>query len=120
VDEGKGKLAATPGKSSTGLDENLGGLLAYLLGFVTGIIFIIIEKENQFIRFHALQSIFLFGGLFVLSFVIGMVPLVGWILSLLISPLMFILWVIAMYKAYKGERFKFPITGDLAEKQLKK
>ncbi|PYZ91815.1 hypothetical protein CR194_18860 [Salipaludibacillus keqinensis] len=110
----------TPGKASTGLDENLGGLLAYLLGFVTGIIFVIIEKENQFIRFHALQSIFLFGGLFVLNFVVGMIPIFGWIISLLLAPLTFILWIVAMYKAYKGERTKFPIVGDLAENQLKK
>ncbi|WP_280771159.1 DUF4870 domain-containing protein [Salipaludibacillus daqingensis] len=112
------KLSA--GKSSTGLDENLGGLLAYLATFVTGIIFIIIEKENDFIRFHAMQSIFLFGGLLILNIAIGMIPFIGWIFNLLFAPIFFVLWIVAMYKAYKGERYKFPIVGDLAENQLKK
>jgi len=116
MDQEKG----TERKSSTGLDENLGGLLAYLAGFVTGIIFVIIEKENQFIRFHAMQSIFLFGGLIVFSFAINLIPFFGWIISLLLAPIIFVLWIIAMYKAYKGERFKFPIVGELAEKQLQK
>lgn len=107
-------------KSTTGLDENLGGLLAYLAFFITGIIFVIIEKENQFIRFHAMQSIFLFGGLFVFNIALGLIPFIGWIFNLLFAPIIFILWIFSMYKAYKGERFKFPIVGDLAEKQLNK
>lgn len=110
----------TQGKSTTGLDENLGGLLAYLVTFITGIIFLIIEKENQFIRFHAMQSLILFGGLIVFNIAIGMIPIIGWIFNLLFAPIIFILWIVAMYKAYKGERFKFPIVGDLAEKQLNK
>lgn len=106
-------------KTSTGLDENIAGLLAYLLSFVTGIIFLIIEKENSFVRFHAFQSVFLFGGLFVISIGLSLVPFIGWLLSALISPIAFVLWIVCMYKAYQGERFKLPIVGDIAEKQMK-
>lgn len=119
MDQEKEKRVAA-GKTSTGLDENIGGLLTYLLGFVTGIIFLIIEKENEFIRFHAMQSIFLFAALFIAGFVIGYIPFIGWLISALISMLTFIVWIIAMYKAYQGERFKFPFAGDIAEEQLKK
>ncbi|WP_416147969.1 DUF4870 domain-containing protein [Salipaludibacillus sp. HK11] len=110
----------TTSKSSTGLDENIGGLLAYLGSFVSGIILIFIEKDNQFIRFHAFQSTFLFGGLAIINLVIGFIPFFGAVAQFLLSPLMVILWIVTMYKAYKGERFKFPIVGDLAEDQLKK
>jgi len=48
-------------KTSTGLQENIAGLLCYVLGWVTGIIFLFIEKENKFVRFHAVQSIVVFG-----------------------------------------------------------
>ena len=48
-------------KSSTGLAENVAGLLCYVLGWVSGLVFILIEKENRFVRFHAIQSIYVFG-----------------------------------------------------------
>ena len=105
-------------KTSSGLDENLAGLLAYLLSFVSGIIFLIVEKKNLFVRFHAYQSTFLFGGLFVLNIALSFVPFIGGVLSALIGPLAFILWIVCMYKAYKGERFKLPVVGELAEKQV--
>ncbi|SFE59599.1 DUF4870 domain-containing protein [Alteribacillus iranensis] len=117
--------AATSTESSRtstagGLDENVAGLLCYLVGFITGIIFILIEKENRFVRFHALQSIFTFGILFVASTVLTAVPIIGWLLSILLAPLSVIVWVILMVKAYQGRWFKLPVVGDMAEKQLNK
>ncbi len=111
--------ASNKGKSSLGMDENIAGLLSYLLGFITGIIFYVLEKESKFVRFHAMQSIILFIGIMVLTFVLGFIPIVGWILSLLIGPLSLILWIILMVKAYQHEYFKLPVIGDMAEKQLK-
>ncbi|MFG6149731.1 DUF4870 domain-containing protein [Halobacillus sp. B23F22_1] len=112
----------TPGmkKSSTGLDENVGGLLAYLLGFVSGIVFLLIEKENSFIRFHAMQSTIVFGGLFVVSLVVNFIPIIGILISLIIAPVSLILWLILMVKAYRGERYHLMVTGKMAEEQLKK
>ncbi|MFC1646888.1 DUF4870 domain-containing protein [Patescibacteria group bacterium] len=101
-------------------NENLLGAASYLLGFVTGIIFLLIEKENSFVRFHAMQSTLLFGGVFVLNIALGFVPLLGWLLGLLLSFAVFIMWIVLMWKAFQGETYKLPYVGDMAEKQLAK
>lgn len=105
-------------KTSTGMQQNLEGLLCYVLGWITGIIFLIIEKENRFVRFHAVQSIVVFGAFTIVDIVIGMLPITGLIISLL-GILAFILWIVLMYKAYKGEMYKLPIAGGIAEQQSK-
>ena len=104
------------GKTSTGIEANVEALLSYLLGFITGIIFFLIEKENKFVRFHALQSIVVFGSLFVVGLVLPFVLVVGQVLFLLLWVVQVVLWIILMIKAYQGERFKLPIAGDIAEK----
>jgi len=101
-----------------GLDPKLGGLLCYLLGAITGIVFLILEKEDDFVRFHAYQSTATFGGLFVLSVVFGWLPWVGGLGQALIGPVALILWIVLMVKAFQGERFKLPVVGDWAEEQL--
>ena len=107
-------------KTTLGLDENITGLLCYVLGWVTGIVFLVLEKENKFVRFHAVQSLATFLALFVISIVVGMIPFIGWIISILIAPLGVILWILLMYKAFKGEKFKLPIVGNFAEEQISK
>ena len=107
------------GKTSSGMQANVAGLLCYLLGVITGIIFILIEKENKFVRFHAMQSIIVFGGLFVINMILFFIPVVGWVLMPLVGILGLILWVVLMIKAYQGELFKVPIAGDIAEKNTK-
>ncbi|WP_066187646.1 MULTISPECIES: DUF4870 domain-containing protein [Gracilibacillus] len=106
------------GKTSGGLDQNVAGLLTYLAGAITGIIFLIIEKENRFVRFHAMQSIFVTVGLFIVSFVLGLIPILGWLLLLFIGPLTLVLWIVLMVQAYQGKYFKLPWIGDMAEKQV--
>lgn len=103
-------------KTRTGLEENIASLLCYLLGWITGLIFIIIEKENKTVRFHALQAIIVFGSLFVLNIILGVIPIIGWLILFLLNILGFILWIIFMVKAYKGEKIKLPIAGEIAEK----
>lgn len=105
-------------KTALGIDENIEGLLCYVLGFITGILFLVIEKENKFIRFHAMQSIATFLALFVISIVLGFIPIIGWVISPLIGLAGLILWLLLMFKAYKGEKYKLPIAGDFAEKQI--
>jgi uncharacterized membrane protein len=104
------------GKTSTGMQANLAALLSYVLGFITGIIFYVIEKENKFVRFHAMQSIIVFGFFFVVGFILAVIPVIGWVLLPIISIAELIVWILLMVKAYKGEMFKLPIAGDLAEK----
>ncbi len=106
-------------KSTTGLDANLAALVCYVLGFVTGIVMLVIEKDSKFVRFHAMQSVMTFLGLFAINIVLGFIPILGWIVSLLLLPVTLILWLVLMYKAYQGEKFKLPIVGDMAEQQVR-
>jgi uncharacterized membrane protein len=102
-------------------NENVMGLLAYLGGFVTGIIFLLIEKKNKFVRFHAMQSIIVFGGIFVLevAFNIIYIPALSGLIQSLLSLLSLVLWILLMVKAYQGKMYKLPTVGDIAEKQVK-
>ncbi|MFO8055682.1 MAG: DUF4870 domain-containing protein [bacterium] len=104
--------------TALGVQENIAGLLCYVAGFITGIVFLVLEKENKFVRFHAMQSLVTFLALFVISIVAGFIPLVGWLISLLIAPLGLVLWILLMYKAFQGQKFKLPIIGDFAEQQI--
>ncbi len=104
------------GKTSLGMEANVAGLLSYLLGFITGIIFYVLEKENKFVRFHAMQSIVVFGALFILMAVAGVIPGIGIVLVNLLGILNIILWVILMVKAYQGEYFNIPVASDIARK----
>ena len=107
-------------KTALGIEENIEGLLCYVLGWITGIVFLVLEKENKFVRFHAMQSLATFLVLFIILVIIGMIPFVGWVISILISIFMLFLWLFLMYKAFKGERYKLPIVGEFAEKQIGK
>lgn len=101
-------------------NENLMAAASYLLGFVTGIIFLLLEKQSKFVRFHAMQSTILFGGIFVANIALGFIPILGWIVGLLLSLVAFILWIVLMWKAFQGEMYKVPYVGAIAEKQLAK
>jgi uncharacterized membrane protein len=103
-------------KTSTGMDENVAGLLCYVLGWITGLIFFLIEKKNKFVRFHALQSIIVFGVLTVASIVLGWIPIIGWVIGWIIWVLAIVLWILLMVKAYQGEKYKLPWAGNLAAK----
>lgn len=122
--EDQGNLPPPPGpapnanKTSSGLEQNVAGLLCYVLGFITGIVFLVLEKDNKFVRFHAFQSIFVSVALFIINTVLAIIPIIGWILQPLVGLLGLVLWVFLLYKAYSGEKFKLPFIGDLAEKQV--
>ncbi|MCX6000972.1 MAG: DUF4870 domain-containing protein [Chloroflexi bacterium] len=103
-------------KSSTGLEENVAGLLCYILGWVSGLIFFLIEKDSKFVKFHAMQSIITFVALMIIMWVATVIPLIGWLIAGLVGLLALVLWIILMIKAYQGEKFKLPVIGDLAEK----
>ncbi len=121
--------ATEGGTSVGGLDENIVGALAYLFAPLLAIVFYFIEEDNEFVRFHAVQSIIIFGGLFALNiglFVFGIfleaIPMVGLLfalvtglVSLLMAPVVFVLWVVLTYKAYKGDTDGLPVTGNMAK-----
>ena len=104
------------GTTDTGIKPNVAALLAYLLGFVTGLIFLLVEKNNKFVRFHALQSVVVFGVIFAAQWIFSFIPGVGIIISGLLSILSVVLWIVLMVKGYQGEKYKLPWAGDIAEK----
>lgn len=102
-------------KTSTGLDANVAAALSYLVGFVTGIIFLFVEKENRFVRFHAMQSTLLFAGVIAINILLQIVPILGQLMFIfVILPVSAILWLLLMFKAYQGEEFKLPLVGQMA------
>lgn len=103
-------------KGSMGLDENIGGMLCYI--FIVGLVFLFMEKENRFIRFHALQAVFLGVFLLLVNIALGVIPVIGWFISLLMGPIILILVIFMMYQAYQGKYYKLPILGEMVEKQL--
>lgn len=104
------------GETSLGMQPNIEGLLCYFLGFITGLVFYIVEKKNKFVKFHAMQSIVVFGGMFVINLLLLFIPILGVLIGTLLSLLSIVLWVLLMIKAYQGEYFKLPIAGGIAEK----
>lgn len=129
IGENEDHVVGADEAATFGLDENVAGALSYLFGFLTGIVFYVVEDDNEFVRFHAAQSTLIFGGIFALNILLGFIPLfldsipvVGWmvgmlfgLVSLLLAPIGLILWIVLLLKAYKGEMFKLPIVGEMAE-----
>ncbi|HLD56636.1 MAG TPA: DUF4870 domain-containing protein [Candidatus Omnitrophota bacterium] len=104
------------GTTDTGIKPNIAALLAYLLGFISGLVFLLIEKKNKFVRFHAMQSIVVFGAIFVAQWVLTLIPVLGILASGLLSIFGVGLWIVLMVKAYQGDKFKLPWAGEIAEK----
>ncbi|MGD0631639.1 MAG: hypothetical protein ABR987_20100 [Terracidiphilus sp.] len=103
--------------AQSGLSENAAGALAYVT-IIPAIIFLIVEpyNKNSYIRFHSWQSIFLNIVAIVIGF-INIIPILGQLIFLVGMLILFVAWIIVLLKALKGERFKLPLIGDLAEKQ---
>ena len=119
-----------PAATTGGMADNMAGALCYLVGFITGIIFLVLEPYNKhpFVKFHAWQSILFCVAWFIFSLLLNivMIPLaLGmhglWLLFAFVRMVIglggFLLWLFLMYKAYNNEKFMLPIVGPIAEKQ---
>jgi uncharacterized membrane protein len=112
------------GPTSMNMSQNTAAGLSYVLGWITGLIFFLMEKQNRFVRFHAMQSIIFSGALTVLWIVVGglsrVLPLgVGAALSclwLLVALAAFVVWIILLVNSFQGKYFKLPVIGDYAER----
>lgn len=115
--------------AQSGLAENVVGALCFVLGWITGIVFLVIDKR-PYVRFHAAQSLIVFGGLHILQRVVAGIFGFGWLIGgwglwptlglggLLLSALSlltFILWILLMIKAFQGEKFRVPLAADIAD-----
>jgi uncharacterized membrane protein len=115
--------AASP---TEGLQENIAGLLCYLVGWITGIIFLLIDKR-PWVRFQAAQSIAVFGGLTIVRIALGMLHfaggLIGWgffgLLFTLLWLLVVVLWIVLMIKAFQHQTWRVPIAADIADNLAK-
>jgi uncharacterized membrane protein len=115
--------------TSTGIEPNVGAALSYILGIITGIIFLVLEKDNRFVRFHAAQSIavsliiiVLSIGVSLISSILALIPILGWIAVLILTMGLaigtFVLWVVLMVRAYQGEEWELPVAGELARRLI--
>jgi len=124
--EQQGQPQNTGGSGGTGLAPNVASLLCYLCTWVTGLIFILIEKDNKDVKFHAWQALFLGIAVFaayIVIMVIGFIPYVGMIaivLNLVVWVGFLVVWIMAMVKAYQGQRWVIPVIGPMAEQQANK
>jgi uncharacterized membrane protein len=106
-------------KTSTGLDANIAAALSYLVGFVTGLIFLLVEKENKFVRFHAMQSTLFFIGIVLVNILLQIIPIMGTLVVLfVVMPVSAALWLLLMYKAFHGQEFKLPLVGQMAADRI--
>ncbi len=122
-----GPVVAPAAPAQTQMSENLAATLSYVLGWLTGLIFFLIDKR-PYVRFHAAQSIVVFGGLHILTFILGAffgISLItggfagfsiGLALYRILDVIALVLWILLMVKAHQGERYRVPFAADLAEK----
>lgn len=105
--------------AQSGLSDNAAGALAYVT-IIPAIVFLIVEpyNRNSYVRFHSWQSIFLGIAAFAINTILGFIPIIGWfILIPLFDIAFFVLWIIVIMKAFKGQRFMLPVIGKFAEQQ---
>ena len=98
--------------SKTGLQDNVAGVLCYVLGWVSGIVMLILEPDNRFVKFHAFKSIIVFATLTVVDIVFNFIPF----LDILMWPITFLAWISLIVLAAMGKTYKVPIAGDYAER----
>jgi len=127
------------GKSSAGLDENIAALLAYVFGWVSGLVFFLMEKDSKLVRFHAMQSIllcvvvavlgialwvvtflFLLVGAMLPDIMGSLMALLGTLIWVVFSVALLIAWILCLVRAYQGQFFKLPVIGNMAEKIVNK
>jgi len=103
-----------------GLSENIASVLSYALLFFSGIVVLVMERENKTVRFHALQSTIWFIFITLASLIVGFIPWVGNFLNSVLGWICFASWLFLMYNAFAGKKFKIPMIGDVVESQISK
>jgi uncharacterized membrane protein len=110
------------GPTSMGMQPNVEAGLSYVFGWITGLVFFLVEKQNRFVRFHAMQSILFFGGITVIDIVLniignfGVLGVLTFLLSSAVGLIGFVGWIVLLINGFQGKYFKLPVIGDYAEK----
>ncbi len=119
----------TVATSSTGLDPKLAAFLSYLFMLIGGIVFVVLEKDNRYVKFHAWQSIAFSIAYFVawvaftiIAGILGHIPVLGWLIDLVLGAVIsiggLVAWIILLIKSFSGEEYKLPFIGDFAEQRI--
>jgi uncharacterized membrane protein len=111
-------MTPRPAKAGSGFEPHLAAAIAYAGGAITGIVMLVLEKQDRFVRFHAMQSTVAFLSIAVLHFILLGVPLIG---RALYGPFIVgvaLLWVFLIVNAFQGKMYKLPYIGDFAEQQI--
>ncbi len=106
-----------PDKSSTGMEANVAAGVSLIAGWITGLIFFLIEKESKFVKFYAIQAIGLSLSMFVFG-IFNIIPVLGQIVFAIGAVAVMVLWVICLINAFTGKIFKIPFIGNFAAKQV--
>jgi uncharacterized membrane protein len=114
-------------KSSTGMEPKIAVLIAYIFSLLGGLIIYFIEKENKFVKWHAMQAIILgiiqVGSFIVISVLLGMIPFIGWFffswLGWVISVVAWVFGIIALVQAFNGKTYRVPWVANMADKYAK-
>lgn len=111
-------VPSQPTQAQTGLSDNAAGAIAYIT-IIPAIVFLIVEpySRNRYVRFHAWQSIFLSIAAFAIDTVLSFIPIVGWVILPVAMLGFLVVWIMALMKALKGERWMLPVIGKVAEQQ---
>jgi uncharacterized membrane protein len=124
--EPSGAAGGGAGMTSMGIDARLAGLLAYLLGLVSGLVIFLVEKEHQEVRYHAAQSIIVslaVLAVYIVLSAISAIPIIGWAIALIVGPLVgiaaVVLWVYLLVQGYQLNHVRLPVTGQMAEQWVR-
>lgn len=114
-------MAEEPQKPETslGVSQNVAAALAYVLGWISGVIVLVLEKDNQHVRFHAMQSIAVFVPLTIISFAASYMPVIGGLVGWLLPIATFIIWILLIVTAAQGKELKLPYISEFAKNQLR-
>lgn len=112
-------MPSPSGESSLKLDPNVAAALSYVCGMLSGIAFLILEKQNRYVRFHAMQSTITFVLVLVADLMLMGLGVVGWVLAVPFIVAVVVLWIFLMFKAMNGEQYKLPYVGEWAEQHLR-
>jgi len=125
------QTSGSQSSGGSGLQPNVASLLCYLCGWLTGLIFLLIEKDNRDVKYHAWNAIAIdvvtiavYIGLIILGAILGAIAaplaIITGILNMIVWLGYIVLKIILMVKAYQGQKIKLPVIGDFVEKQAAK
>ncbi len=107
-------------QSSLGLPDNVGKFIAYLFGWISGLLMLVLEKNNSEIRYHGAQSVVLFGSLTVLNLLLPLIPAIGPLLLGILMPVTMLLWIALLVLSLLGAAPHLPVVENFTEQLLQR